>query len=622
MSSPAAASGSLALRDPRASGIEAPRLRLELQPHQKHNVSRFLQCVRFGDGGVLVADDLGLGKTFTAIACIQTLREVVVPACRNFKALVVVPKSVLEQWRDEIRKFTYLSPNQVALNGNCASADTALYHVITYETLRTAFESSYVKKDKDFVVSQRGLHSFFEPDAYGVVVYDEVHRLRNRTAKIHHAAKFLGATTRAEWITPRIGLSGTPIINGYADVSNIASVLGFPKRFTETKFFETLSLATGADFVTTCFIKHFKSETVQLPPLLTTIHTLSMSDEERLVHNNYVGALNVEVGQFNEKRCTTFTDVIVALVRLRQVAIHPDLPAATPSGAAAAASDDDDDDDDDGDDSVGGDDDDDDGDDDARAADVRRRGQCVGDAQTAAKRRRTNAQAETAKAKTASVNTAMQCAKDTWERSTKLRWLMERVKFYKADGRRFLIFTSFSTAATLVHEILSAHGFTTRLFIGSSTDSARRDAVLAFRSNLLDGLVLTFGAGGTGLHLAPAGSAVLHLDATWTPAAHAQAECRLHRFGTVRDVLNDFVVLEGSVDSYIIDNVHVKKTEFANSLDRTVQHLQAKPVKHNASAVNMVQVLSLLRWFASMRRKNMYERLAAAEAGDGGLPLR
>ena len=45
--------------------------------------------------------------------------------------------------------------------------------------------------------------------------------------------------------------------------------------------------------------------------------------------------------------------------------------------------------------------------------------------------------------------------------------------------------------------------------------------------------------GGTGLHVAPAGAAVAHLDATWTPAAHEQAECRLHRYSTVRDVLND-----------------------------------------------------------------------------------
>jgi SNF2 family DNA or RNA helicase len=593
MSSVAAPPG-LELRDPRAGGVQSPRLRLELQPHQRHNIARFLQCVRFGDGGLLVADDLGLGKTFTAIACVETLREVVTPACRKFRTLVVVPKSVADQWRDEILKFTYIE--RVAINHEVSDAP---YHIITYETLRSAFESSYIKENKEWVVSPRGLHRIFQPDAYRALVFDEVHRLRNKTAKVHHAARFLGATTRVDWITPRIGLSGTPIVNGFADISNIATVLRFPKRFTETRFFETLSVATGSDFVTTCFIKHYKSETVQLPALVTKVHSLIMSEEERAIHNEYVTQLNVEVVSFNEKRCTSFTDVIVALVRLRQVAIHPDLPAATPSSSAAAAASDDDD--DESDDEC---EDDGDEDDDTRAAHARH-----DEKRLAAKRRKKNTQDEAARERAASTRTAMQRAKDTWSRSSKLRWMVERVKAYKAEKRRFLIFTSFSTAAHLVQEVLSEHSFVTRLFVGSTTDAARRDAVLAFRNSQLDGLVLTFGAGGTGLHLAPAGSAVIHLDATWTPAAHEQAECRLHRFGTVRDVVNDYAVLQASVDEYILNNVHVKKQAYANALDRMVQHLQAKPVKHNSSSVNMAQVLSLLRWFASMKRKNMYERL-------------
>jgi SNF2 family DNA or RNA helicase len=501
-----AAPPGLELRDPRAGGIQSPRLRLELQPHQRHNVSRFLQCVRFGDGGVLVADDLGLGKTFTAIACVETLREVVTPACRNFKTLVVVPKAVAEQWRDEILKFTYI--DRVAINHEVSAAP---YHIITYETLRSAFESSYTKQDKEWVVAPRGLHRFFQPDVYCAVVFDEVHRLRNKTAKVHHAARFLGATTRVGWITPRIGLSGTPIVNGFADVSNIATVLRFPKRFTETRFFDTLTVATGSDFVTTCFIKHYKSETAQLPALVTTFHSLNMSDEERAIHNEYVSQLNVEVVSFNEKRCTSFTDVIVALVRLRQVAIHPDLPAATPSsGAAAAASDDDNESDDEY-------EDDDDEDDDARAAQARHH-----ERRLAAKRRKKNTQDVVVRERAAVARAAMQRAKETWARSSKLRWMVERAKAYKAENRRFLVFTSFSTAAHLVQEVLAEHGFVTRLFVGSTTDAARRDAVLAFRNGQIDGLVLTFGAGGTGLHLAPAGSAVIHLDATWTPAAHEQ----------------------------------------------------------------------------------------------------
>jgi SNF2 family DNA or RNA helicase len=498
---------------------------------------------------------------------------------------------------------------------NYEHSPESMYHIITYETLRSVFERSYVKRDKEWIISSQGLHRFFLPDAFRVIIFDEVHRLRNKTAKVHHAARFLGATQRADWITPRIGLSGTPVINGFADISNIATVLRFPKRFTETKFFDTLNISTGSDFVTTCFIKHFKSETIELPELVTTFHSLDMSDEERRIHNEYVSKLNLEVVSFNEHRCTTFTDVIVALVRLRQVAIHPDLPAATPgSGAAATDTEDDSEDDsEDVEDDYGDDIEEDDATGNEKEVAARLREKRAAQKQqankeAARKRRKKQAQDEAARERNAAAREAMHRAKNTWMRSTKLKWLVDRVDTYKQEDRKFLVFTSFSTSAHLVHEVLSERGLNTRLFVGSTTDAARRDAVLDFRAGRLDGLILTFGAGGTGLHLAPTGSAVIHLDATWTPAAHEQAECRLHRYGTTRDVVNDYALLEGSVDAYIIQNVHVKKQAFANALDRMVQHLQAKPVKYNSSSVNMAQVLSLLRWFATMKRQKMYEK--------------
>jgi SNF2 family DNA or RNA helicase len=411
---------------------------------------------------------------------------------------------------------------------------------------------------------------------------------------VHHAARFLGQTNRQNWVTPRIGLSGTPIINGFADIVNIGAVLCFPKRFTNAKFFDNMTTASGIDFVTTCFIKHFKSETIDLPELVTELHRLPMSDEERDIHKGYVSALNVEVINFNERRCTTFADVIVALVRLRQVAIHPDLPEATRSTIEVDGRVDED-----SANESGCDDSDAEYDDADNVVSLATQSE----AKKAKKRRKVDEAAAAAKAAAqAATRAALAHASQTWQRSTKLRWLSERADEYKQQKRPFLVFTSFSTAALLVREMLTVRGFRVALFIGSTTDGARREAVRTFQRGEIDALVLTYGAGGTGLHLAPAGAAVVHLDAAWTPAAHEQAECRLHRYGTQRDVRNDYVALKGSVDEYIYDNVHVKKQAYANALDRIVQHVSAKPVKANTSAVNMAQVLSLLRWFASQRR--------------------
>jgi len=553
-------------------GPAVPQLRLELQPHQRHNVSRFLQCVRYNDGGILIADDLGLGKTCSSLACVEALRVTVKPEYQKFRSLFVVPKSVLDQWRAEMLKFTFVEGKDISINW---AKPAARYQLCTYETLRSAFVDSYEKHERDWRLRGPSPHFCFLPDFFRCVVFDEVHRLRNKTAKVHHAARFLGATEREGWITPRIGLSGTPTVNGYADVANVGAVLHFPKRFTEARFFETMNASSGMDFATTVFCKHFKSESLSLPDLITTQHPLEMSEEERTIHRGYVTALNIEVSNFTESKQIAFTDVIVALVRLRQVALHPDLPLAT-AAAQDTGSDDESDDEYDEDDNV--------------------------IAKNKKRKRAADAQERAAAARVAIERVAA-----SWERSTKLRWLVERAAFYKSEKRAFLVFTSFSTAAQAVQLILKAHGHKSALFIGSTTDGARRDAIASFQAGSLDALVLTYGAGGTGLHLAPAGSAVVHLDATWTPAAHEQAECRLHRYGTVREVVNDYPLLQGSVDQYIIENVHVKKQAYANALDRVVQHVRSKPVKVNGSSVNMQQVLSLLRWFASMSRQRKYE---------------
>jgi SNF2 family DNA or RNA helicase len=563
-----------------------PNLKFELQSHQKHNVARFIQCIKYGDGGVLIADDLGLGKTCSAIACVEMLKRVVLPNFKDFKTLIIVPKSVCFQWTEEILKFTEYESKDVSVNWNNPGA---VFHLATYETLRAVFIDSFEKKDKTWSPKNSSVHFAFIPDFFKCIVFDEIHRIRNKTAVVHHAAKFLGATGRVNWITPRIGLSGTPIVNGYSDMTSIATILKFPVKFAEVRFYEQLNQASGVEFATTVYCKHFKSEALQLPELTTKTHVLTLSDEEKRIHREYVSRLNTEVSNFSERKTSCFTDVIVALVRLRQICIHPDLPAVTSVGADVADEDtysSSDEELDDNDNYV------------AKPSAIVK------------KRKRTH---EEMQERASRVREAIQNLALTWRRSSKFVWLVGRAHVYKSENRQFIVFSSFATAACAVDAVLRNEGFRVATYIGSTSDAARKDAIRSFKNGQLDALVMTFGAGGTGLHLAPAGTAVVHLDAAWTPAAHEQAQNRVHRYGTVRDVCNDYVVAEGSVDEYVYKNVHVKKQSYANALDKIVNHVRNKPAKSNASAsVNMVQVMSLLRWFSQNSRNKIYEEQSVA----------
>jgi SNF2 family DNA or RNA helicase len=70
----------------------------ELYKHQLDFVSDALWLTR---PRVLLADDVGLGKTIQALLLVKALMEI----GRVNHVLVVVPRAVLGQWEEELRRF-------------------------------------------------------------------------------------------------------------------------------------------------------------------------------------------------------------------------------------------------------------------------------------------------------------------------------------------------------------------------------------------------------------------------------------------------------------------------------------------------------------------------------------
>ena len=61
---------------------------------------------KLGFGGCL-ADDMGLGKTLQTLTLLQHIYKS--PASRKAATLIVVPTSLLHNWRREAKRFTTLS---------------------------------------------------------------------------------------------------------------------------------------------------------------------------------------------------------------------------------------------------------------------------------------------------------------------------------------------------------------------------------------------------------------------------------------------------------------------------------------------------------------------------------
>ncbi len=163
-------------------------LKGELFPHQLQGY-RWLARLESRLTGGLLADDMGLGKTVQVIAHVLRQKEKGNPVPH----LVVVPKTLIENWTREIRRFSdgalrvypYDGPERRFGEGFFSSFDVVL---TTYDTLRR---------------DQARLGTI----DWNLVACDEAQYAKNPTAQRTSAVKALKSRHRA-------ALTGTPVENG------------------------------------------------------------------------------------------------------------------------------------------------------------------------------------------------------------------------------------------------------------------------------------------------------------------------------------------------------------------------------------------------------------------------
>lgn len=180
---------------------------VQLKDHQKENV-KFIEDHRY----VLVADQMGLGKTFSALASVK----------KNdlYPCLVICPKSLKTNWYREIKRMDHYKSVDIVKNSK---------HKI--ERNGTRFE-------KDYTIVNYDLHKAIKdyPQARSIIL-DEIHYMKNYKAK-----RTIGIQ---EYIhnniaTHVIGLSGTPILNKGTEIISVVNTLhpnlidfwGFINKYT------------------------------------------------------------------------------------------------------------------------------------------------------------------------------------------------------------------------------------------------------------------------------------------------------------------------------------------------------------------------------------------------------
>lgn len=133
--------------------------------------------------------------------------------------------------------------------------------------------------------------------------------------------------------------------------------------------------------------------------------------------------------------------------------------------------------------------------------------------------------------------------------SAKLDVLVEQLDDVLAEGRRALVFSTFTSYLERAGERLRRRGIPFVQLDGSTRD--RAGVIEEFRSGAAPVFLISLKAGGTGLTLTEADH-VFVLDPWWNPAAEAQAVDRAHRIGQERRVNVYRLVAKDTIEEKIV----------------------------------------------------------------------
>ncbi|HEK3608660.1 helicase SNF2 (plasmid) [Pseudomonas aeruginosa] len=190
------------LQELKAGRLELPPFELALPPRDYQRYAAAQLDIR---GGLLLADDLGLGKTVSGIG------PMAIPG--RLPAVVVYPAHMPNHWPQKLKEF---APN------------LRVHHIRTSKTYdlikkpRQRIADLWDTLPDVILVSYHKLRGW--ADVLGEIVeyavFEEAQQLRNPDSEIYRACRHLAS--KAKW---RLGLTATPIYNYGSEFFHVVDVL-------------------------------------------------------------------------------------------------------------------------------------------------------------------------------------------------------------------------------------------------------------------------------------------------------------------------------------------------------------------------------------------------------------
>lgn len=152
--------------------------------------------------------------------------------------------------------------------------------------------------------------------------------------------------------------------------------------------------------------------------------------------------------------------------------------------------------------------------------------------------------------------------------SAKLDDLMTFLPSLLEEGRRVLLFSSFTSMLALIEAELTQKSIAYVKLTGQTRD--RKTPIAQFQSREVPLFLISLKAGGVGLNLTAADT-VIHYDPWWNPAAEQQATDRAHRIGQTKPVFVYKLITKGTVEEKILEMQAKKCALIAGIVEQKIQ---------------------------------------------------
>lgn len=268
-------------------------------PYQREGVQWMLGMENQSDGpkGGFLCDEMGLGKTVQLISTILGNPQ--------SRTLIIVPKSIITQWHEEIQKF---APNLTVniYDGIERKVCSDAHITIAPYTLLTIKGAE--------VGAPTPLHY----TSWDRVILDEGHEIRNKSSKLFKSVCRLRADIK--WI-----VTGTPVFNSMEDFVSLCTFLGIPKNFVQGRTKEIKDIyilrRTKDDLAKI-------NERLRLPPCTFENVELDMFKEEKALYEFvFLEAQDIIKDAFKNTQSLNSKNMVIleCLLRARQCMIWPQM---------------------------------------------------------------------------------------------------------------------------------------------------------------------------------------------------------------------------------------------------------------------------------------------------------